>query len=62
MADLAVAPLSGAFPLSGEAFSLRPNARLYLLNTITSGPASGVCRLLINFYVLSLGDDEALRG
>ncbi len=40
----------------------RPNARLYLLNTIVVGVSFGVYRLLFNFYVLSLGFDEALLG
>lgn len=40
----------------------RPNARLYLLNVIITGAAMGVFRLLFNFYVLSLGFDEALLG
>lgn len=40
----------------------RANARLYLLVTIISGLAYGVYRLLFNFYVLSLGYDEALLG
>jgi MFS family permease len=40
----------------------RRNARLYLLNTIVAGLAFGVFRLLFNFYVLSLGYDEALLG
>jgi len=40
----------------------RPNARLYLLNVILSGVSMGVFRLLFNFYVLSLGFDEALLG
>jgi MFS family permease len=40
----------------------RPNARLYLLTVIISGISMGVFRLLFNFYVLSLGFDEALLG
>ncbi len=40
----------------------KPNARLYLLNTIISGVAYGIFRLLFNFYALSLGYDEALVG
>lgn len=40
----------------------RRNARLYLLFTIISGAAFGIFRLLFNFYVLSLGYDEALLG
>jgi MFS family permease len=42
--------------------AFRPNARLYLLNVIIIGAAMGVFRLLFNFYVLSLGYDEALIG
>lgn len=42
--------------------SFKPNARLYLLNVIISGAAMGVYRLLFNFFVLSLGFDEALLG
>jgi MFS family permease len=38
------------------------NARLYLLNVVIVGAAMGVFRLLFNFYVLSLGFDEALLG
>jgi len=38
------------------------NARLYLLNVILAGAAFGVFRLLFNFYILSLGYDEALLG
>ncbi len=39
-----------------------PNARLYLLSVILTGASMGVFRLLFNFYVLSLGYDEALLG
>ncbi|MBN1535599.1 MAG: MFS transporter [Anaerolineales bacterium] len=39
-----------------------PNARLYLYSVIIFGAAIGVYRLLFNFYVLSLGYDEALLG
>jgi MFS family permease len=42
--------------------AFRPNARLYLLNVMIAGAAMGVFRLLFNFYVLSLGYDEALLG
>lgn len=38
------------------------NARLYLLNVVIMGAAMGIFRLLFNFYVLSLGYDEALLG
>lgn len=40
----------------------RPNARVYLLFTILTGAGFGIYRLLFNFYVLSLGHDEALLG
>lgn len=43
-----------------RAFS--PNARKYLLSIIIYGTAIGVYRLLFNFYILSLGYDEALLG
>lgn len=42
--------------------AFRPNARLYLLNVVLVGAAMGIFRLLFNFYVLSLGYDEALLG
>ena len=38
------------------------NARLYLLYLVLSSVAFGVYALLFNFYVLSLGHDEALLG
>ena len=38
------------------------NASLYLISTIISSSAFGVFRLLFNFYVLSLGYDQALLG
>ncbi len=38
------------------------NASLYLISTVISSAAFGVFRLLFNFYVLSLGYDEALVG
>jgi MFS family permease len=40
----------------------RANARLYLLTVLITGATMGVYRLLFNFYVLSLGYDEALLG
>jgi len=57
-------------PLSGNVLqeyaervrAFKPNARLYLINVIITGAAMGVFRLLFNFYVLSLGYDEALLG
>jgi MFS family permease len=42
--------------------AFRPNARLYLLSVVITGAAMGVFRLLFNFYVLSLGYDQALLG
>jgi len=42
--------------------AFRPNARLYLLSVVITGAAMGVFRLLFNFYVLSLGFDQALLG
>ena len=42
--------------------AFNPNARLYLLNVILAGAAMGVFRLLFNFYVLSLGYDDAFLG
>lgn len=47
---------------SGRIRLFRPNARLYLLNVTLTGISMGVFRLLFNFYVLSLGFDEALLG
>ena len=40
----------------------QPNARLYLVSVLATGAAMGVYQLLFNFYVLSLGFDEALLG
>ncbi|MFO8037300.1 MAG: MFS transporter [Anaerolineales bacterium] len=40
----------------------RPNARLYLISALSNGIAMGVYRVLFNFYVLSLGYNEALLG
>ena len=42
--------------------AFRPNARLYLVSVIITGVSMGIFRLLLNFYVLSLGFDEALLG
>ena len=42
--------------------SFRRNARLYLFSVLLTGVTMGVFRLLFNFYVLSLGFDEALLG
>jgi len=47
----------------GERISaFHPNARLYLLSAVISGASMGVFRLLFNFYILSLGFDEAILG
>lgn len=40
----------------------QPNARLYLMTVLVTGIAMGVYRLIFNFYVLSMGYDEALLG
>jgi MFS family permease len=50
----------GEYAANIRAFS--PNARLYLLNVIIIGAVMGIYRLLFNFFVLSLGYDEALLG
>jgi MFS family permease len=42
--------------------AFRPNARRYMLYMVFFGIGIGVFRLLYNFYVLSLGYDEALLG
>ncbi|TLN21739.1 MFS transporter, partial [bacterium] len=42
--------------------AFHPNARLYLVSAVISGASMGVFRLLLNFYVLSLGYDEAFLG
>jgi len=47
---------------AGRIRLFRPNARLYLLNVTLTGISMGIFRLLFNFYVLSLGFDEALLG
>ncbi|MBA4399802.1 MAG: hypothetical protein C0396_08060, partial [Anaerolinea sp.] len=47
---------------SDRVSAFHPNARLYLLSVVLTGAALGVYRLLFNFYVLSLGYDEALLG
>lgn len=47
---------------SSRVSAFKPNARLYLLNVVITGAAMGVFRLVFNFYVLSLGFDEALLG
>lgn len=47
---------------AGHLTAFRPNARLYLVYAIISGAAMGIFRLLFNFYILSLGYDEATLG
>jgi MFS family permease len=42
--------------------AFKPNARLFLLSVVLTGAALGVYRLIFNFYVLSLGYDEAILG
>ncbi len=42
--------------------AFQPNARFFLLHIVISGAAMGVFRLLFNFFVLSLGYNEALLG
>ncbi len=42
--------------------AFRPNARLYLLSVVLTGASMGVFRLLFNFYVVSLGYNNALVG
>ncbi|HNR03016.1 MAG TPA: MFS transporter [Anaerolineaceae bacterium] len=54
--------LRGLQNYAGNVRAFSRNASLYLLSTIISSSAFGVFRLLFNFYVLSLGYDEALVG
>ena len=54
--------LNGLRNYAGNVRAFSRNATLYLLSTIISSSAFGVFRLLFNFYVLSLGYDEALLG
>ena len=54
--------LRGLREYSDRVRSFSRNARLYLLNVVIVGMAMGVFRLLFNFYVLSLGYDQALLG
>lgn len=42
--------------------AFKPNARFYLVSVMITGMTMGGFRLLFNFYVLSLGYDEALLG
>ncbi|HZW02678.1 MAG TPA: MFS transporter [Anaerolineaceae bacterium] len=57
---LRAGPLLGTYAERVRAF--HPNARLYLTSVVFTGAAFGVYRLLFNFYVLSLGFDEAFLG
>ncbi len=59
--------LINKFALATSEYAIRVrafsrNARLYLFNVAIVGAAMGVYRLLFNFYVLSLGYNEALLG
>ena len=40
----------------------KPNARLYLVSVVLTGSAMGIYNLLFNFFVLSLGHNEAFIG
>jgi len=42
--------------------AFHPNARLFLVSAVISGASMGVFRLLLNFYALSMGYDEAFIG
>lgn len=42
--------------------AFRPNARRYLLSLMIYGAGFGVYRILLNFYLRSLGYDETLMG
>lgn len=53
---------SGLRNYVGNVRAFSRNATLYLLSMIIGSAAFGVFRLLFNFYVLSLGYDEALVG
>ncbi len=59
--------LSHKFGLAASEYAIRVrafsrNARLYLFYVVIVGAAMGVFRLLFNFYVLSLGYNEAILG
>lgn len=60
--NLPSTPLHPLYDYLSKIKAFRPNARLYLVNVIISGISMGVFRLLLNFYVLSLGFNEALLG
>jgi MFS family permease len=40
----------------------KPNARLYLVSVLLTGAAMGIYNLLFNFFVISLGHNEAFIG
>jgi len=50
------------FDYAAHVKMFKRNARLYLTYVVITGAAIGVFRLLFNFYILSLGYDEALLG
>ena len=53
---------NGLRDYGGNVSAFSRNASLYLASIVISSSAFGVFRLLFNFYVLSLGYDEALVG
>ncbi|GAB4471104.1 MAG: MFS transporter [Anaerolineales bacterium] len=61
-ASFAVTVQRAVIEYRGKVNAFQPNARFFLLHIIISGAAMGVFRLLFNFFVLSLGYDEALLG
>ncbi|PKN83684.1 MAG: hypothetical protein CVU46_16345 [Chloroflexi bacterium HGW-Chloroflexi-8] len=62
MAVLRARFFSILYAYRNQVSSFQWNARMYLIHTIVFGAALGVRRLLFNFFVLSLGYDEALLG
>lgn len=61
-ASLAVNVQRAVSDYRGKVSAFQPSARFFLLHIVISGAAMGVFRLLFNFFVLSLGYDEALLG
>lgn len=57
-----IKPLQWIGEYGAHISAFKPNARLYLINVIITGAVMGVFRLLFNFFVLSLGFNEALLG
>jgi MFS family permease len=55
-------PLRVVVEYSAHVSAFKPNARWYLLNVVITGAVMGVFRLLFNFFVLSLGFNEAMLG